>query len=493
MALEDGRHPSRTFFALGAFGLVQAAYYVARTSLGMAIYRDFPRDEAPTWLFTVLALATVIGLPLGGLVADRLLGLKRTLLAGMGFVAAGSLACMARAPGMIFVAVALLAVGELLTRTNLLVYVGSSYTAESSWRASAFFALYGAVNAASLFAGFFSSALTVSFGGSYALVGSVLFALAALVLIVLAPAEEPPPVSAEPEREQSPLQNSPVLSPRALTLLFFGLAMALLAFVSSAQSHGVTSRWIAGGGGAGSLIWNVNSFIALALSVVGAVVFASHFAGDFKQLGAMVIAAAGVVLALSAVAISVISAGEPLGNGGMLMSQVLESVAELCAWPLAYTFATAIAEGRWRATTVGLWGLCFAGGHLAAPLMGAEALRERPMLVGLVVALGAAAFAVIIVALRERLQSAVETTSEANFAGNTGGTATLAGTGGGASSDATTDLIVGGISLALGIVVTVGSMALASGGRGGRYVITTGLIIFGLVRLLRGLKRLAGG
>jgi hypothetical protein len=49
------------------------------------------------------------------------------------------------------------------------------------------------------------------------------------------------------------------------------------------------------------------------------------------------------------------------------------------------------------------------------------------------------------------------------------------------------DFVVGGLWLGGGLIVTLGSLAMASGG--GRYVITTGAIAYGLFRIFRGLGR----
>jgi hypothetical protein len=49
------------------------------------------------------------------------------------------------------------------------------------------------------------------------------------------------------------------------------------------------------------------------------------------------------------------------------------------------------------------------------------------------------------------------------------------------------DLIVGGAWLAGGLLVTLASLMAASGG--GRYVIITGAIAYGLIRIVRGLGR----
>jgi len=57
---------------------------------------------------------------------------------------------------------------------------------------------------------------------------------------------------------------------------------------------------------------------------------------------------------------------------------------------------------------------------------------------------------------------------------------------------ATRDFVVGGIWLAGGVLVTLGSFAAASSGGGGRYVITTGAIAYGIGRLIRGLARSGG-
>jgi hypothetical protein len=54
---------------------------------------------------------------------------------------------------------------------------------------------------------------------------------------------------------------------------------------------------------------------------------------------------------------------------------------------------------------------------------------------------------------------------------------------------ANSDLTVGGAMLLIGLLVTIGSYSLAvSSPGGGHYVIATGAMFFGALRLLRGLR-----
>ena len=55
------------------------------------------------------------------------------------------------------------------------------------------------------------------------------------------------------------------------------------------------------------------------------------------------------------------------------------------------------------------------------------------------------------------------------------------------------DLTVGGLWLGLGLVATVGTYALAASEGGGRYFVAYGAIVFGFLRLLRGLYRTQTG
>jgi hypothetical protein len=55
------------------------------------------------------------------------------------------------------------------------------------------------------------------------------------------------------------------------------------------------------------------------------------------------------------------------------------------------------------------------------------------------------------------------------------------------------DMIVGGLWLAGGLIVTLASYSLASSGGGGKYLITTGAIAYGLARLVRGLIKSGQG
>jgi hypothetical protein len=54
------------------------------------------------------------------------------------------------------------------------------------------------------------------------------------------------------------------------------------------------------------------------------------------------------------------------------------------------------------------------------------------------------------------------------------------------------DIAVGAAWLGGGLLVTFASYSAASSGSGGRYVVTTGAIAYGLVRLVRGLVKLGG-
>ena len=53
---------------------------------------------------------------------------------------------------------------------------------------------------------------------------------------------------------------------------------------------------------------------------------------------------------------------------------------------------------------------------------------------------------------------------------------------------ANADLTVGGIWLAIGLLVTLGSYSLAANTGGGSYVIASGAIIYGAIRLFRGFR-----
>jgi len=57
-------------------------------------------------------------------------------------------------------------------------------------------------------------------------------------------------------------------------------------------------------------------------------------------------------------------------------------------------------------------------------------------------------------------------------------------------SDARSDLLMGALWLGGGLLVTLGTYSAAAAGGGGRYLVTTGAIAYGGVRLLRGLSRL---
>jgi uncharacterized membrane protein YiaA len=59
------------------------------------------------------------------------------------------------------------------------------------------------------------------------------------------------------------------------------------------------------------------------------------------------------------------------------------------------------------------------------------------------------------------------------------------------SHDGTSDIIIGGLLLAVGLIVTVATHDHASR-EGGTYVIAYGPMIFGAIRLFRGLARKLG-
>jgi hypothetical protein len=55
------------------------------------------------------------------------------------------------------------------------------------------------------------------------------------------------------------------------------------------------------------------------------------------------------------------------------------------------------------------------------------------------------------------------------------------------------DILIGALWLVGGLAVTAGSFSMAHGAGGGRYVVTTGAIAYGLVRLFRGLAGSSAG
>ena len=55
------------------------------------------------------------------------------------------------------------------------------------------------------------------------------------------------------------------------------------------------------------------------------------------------------------------------------------------------------------------------------------------------------------------------------------------------------DLLVGGIWLAVGLVITVGTYEMVRGEGGGKYILAYGAMFWGLVRIIRGMDRTSSG
>jgi hypothetical protein len=54
-------------------------------------------------------------------------------------------------------------------------------------------------------------------------------------------------------------------------------------------------------------------------------------------------------------------------------------------------------------------------------------------------------------------------------------------------------MIIGGLVCALGLVITLGTLAAASGPQGGGYVVAWGAIVFGAIQFFRGASQMGGG
>lgn len=127
------------------------AYYGSRTFLALYLMQHLGLETATVGqVFALFTGAAMIAPLLGGYLADRVLGPRQVLLAGLALSAAGALLLgLSASP---FIALGLLAVGTGVARPPLLVLLGQLYRQGDPRRDSGFTWLYVALNAAALVA-----------------------------------------------------------------------------------------------------------------------------------------------------------------------------------------------------------------------------------------------------------------------------------------------------------------------------------------------------
>src|SRR4051794_18197842 len=97
MGISQSTHPPRMWAIAGATVLLTAAYYGARSVASTVVYDQLGRTEAVKVL-SFLPFAMLLMLPVGGLIADKWLGLRRSLIVGAAMVAGGVALCIVRSP-----------------------------------------------------------------------------------------------------------------------------------------------------------------------------------------------------------------------------------------------------------------------------------------------------------------------------------------------------------------------------------------------------------
>lgn len=475
MSMVEGRHGSRVWLVAGGLALAMAGYYGFRSSLFLRLHELVGGDDYrdTTALLMRFGLLALLGFPAAGLLSDRVLGLKKTMFAAGVLIVVGIVLGILRDPTALIAAATISAFGLSMLKATAFVYLGEGYPKLSTLRVGAFAIVLIAFNVAPMTSVLFTGFASSTFGPAIAIAVCALPAMASVAVFALSPPEEPIASTVAP-RPLSP-QVTALLIIAACLLLTNAVDAGISSFAMPSKSSGFST------GISYQLLFSANPIAVCLVGALAAIFWSGGARSGYSDAVSVGIAVGAGLFAVAVVAVAVVPGEDGPGMGAALGGHVIAGLGEVAILPLAWAAMTAAAPPRWKATAVG--GVLLTGFGSYLPLRGLEeGTHARVGAVLAVLALGAAGLALAFMRrVEDGLQSAALGEEEARQG------APVAIASGPQPGDARTDLITGGIALAVGLVVTAGSIA--GGGVGGRYVITTGLIVFGIVRLVRGLRR----
>lgn len=338
-------HPARVWIFLAAATLTSGAISALRPLYNSHLGVLGLGSDVILTTTGALRSFSFLGAPLIGVVLDRLVGVRRGALTGVGVMLAGCfLAIVHAGPVFAVLSLVLVTVGEAFARVALLVMLADAHPPGSPGRASAFLLRHIGLNFSFLGLPALTALLFAGNGITVPALMSAATILGALTLLLLTPEQDDS--APEPARTSG-----------------FGLLVfSLLGFATSAVNvavDGFTTARIDTATQTGSVAANfiqlLNPLVVVLLGLPVALTWMRAKPGAVGRLTALLAGAAFGVCALEA-AVAYSSAQVGLPPAGTLATlQMLGATVEVLAWPLSTALVSSVAPVRWRASYLGLW------------------------------------------------------------------------------------------------------------------------------------------
>lgn len=350
--------------------------------------------EGNALFFFGLYGASGFALPLvGGLIADRWIGVRRAVGWGASIMAAGHLLLAAAAFNgsylVIFGALALIMAGNGLFKTPLITLIGDLFPATGGGRQVGYSLYYGAINAgafcSSLIVGWLAEAHGWHAGFGAAGAGMV---IAWLLFLLLGTRSLPASVGAAVVNRASPKKRLLPDERRGLRKLFVAAGLATLFAAGWFQFEGFW--YVAFDTRVDRTIgeFTVPTAWALAfqtlLIVVGAPLI-GELTSRLSLAPAYIFAAGFLLCAMAQLAgmtgLYIAGDAEQASMGWWVAVYALTALSELVLWQNTYAIVYQYAPQRFRSTILGFWLLTLAAGKFFAGTIGAAASGFGPLVV----------------------------------------------------------------------------------------------------------------
>lgn len=339
-----------------------------------SLYGGLEGQALASAIFGTYAASVYLTPILGGLLADRVLGKRRTVLLGAITMAAGHF-LMAFDVTFLF-ALLCLVVGSGLFKGNIASQVGALYKPEDLRRADAFQIFYLGINAGVIASPLIVGTLGEVYGWHYGFGAAGVGMLIALVIYVSGqkylPKEHFAPQNAASTAPKEKLQRSDWLAVAALIILIPVMAVALL------PNQQIFNAYLIWGDQQFDLVWMGTKLPTTWLVTLDAIVSVSFLAGvslfyrwygkrrrEPDEITKIIIGAAfsvGGMLCLF-MAASTQGPGEKIGLFWPVMFHVVNSIGFAHMLPVSLALFAKVAPKAINSTVIGLYYLAFFMGN----------------------------------------------------------------------------------------------------------------------------------
>ena len=332
--------------------------------------------------YTALVYLTPLG---GGVLADRVAGQRRMVLAGGVLMAAGHAAMTSEA--FTFVGLLLIALGNGAFKPNISTQVGRLYVADATpvRRDAAFSYFYCGINVGAALAPLVTGALaeSVGFGAGFAAAG--LGMLLGLAIVVLGARYLPPDAThLSLPKETRPELRTLLLAHRARVLAIVALAALNILFWAVYEQQGdslalfIEDR-VARGGVPSSFFQSLNPAFILLFTPAVSALWRWQAKRDAEPHAVTKMSIGCALLALSYVLLALGSAGGGRTSAGwVVLHLVVLTLGELYLSPVGLSFVTQAAPAELAALLMGVWFLSSFFGNFMAGALGARYADMAP-------------------------------------------------------------------------------------------------------------------